>query len=51
MENVDEEAERKGDLVMALITEIRREKAERRKPLNSPIKRVKILLEKASLHE
>ncbi|MGQ9531165.1 MAG: class I tRNA ligase family protein, partial [Candidatus Bathycorpusculaceae bacterium] len=42
MEKVDEEAERKGDLVMALITEIRREKAEKRKPLNTPIKRVKI---------
>jgi len=42
MEMVDEEAERKGDLVIALITEIRREKAEKRKPLNSPIKRVKI---------
>jgi valyl-tRNA synthetase len=42
MEKVDEEAEKKGDLVMALITEIRREKAEKRKPLNSPIKRVKI---------
>jgi len=42
MENLDEEAERKGDLIMALITEIRREKAEKRKPLNSPIKRVKI---------
>lgn len=42
MENVNEEAERKGYLVMALITEIRREKAEKRKPLNTSIKRVKI---------
>jgi valyl-tRNA synthetase len=39
---VDEAAERKGDLIMALINEIRREKAEKRKPLNAPIKRAKI---------
>ena len=39
---IDEEAEKKGNLVMAVITEIRREKAEKRKPLNAPIKRVKI---------
>jgi len=39
---IDEAAEKKGDLVMAVITEIRREKAEKRKPLNTPIKRVKI---------
>ncbi len=39
---IDEETEKKGDLVMAVITEIRREKAEKRKPLNTPIKRVKI---------
>jgi len=42
MEKIDEEAEKKGELVMAVITEIRREKAEKRKPLNAPIKRVKI---------
>jgi len=42
MEKIDEEAEKKGDLVMAVITEIRREKAEKRKPLNALIKRVKI---------
>jgi len=39
---IDEEAQRKGDLVMGVITEIRREKAEKRKSLNTPIKRVKI---------
>jgi valyl-tRNA synthetase len=39
---IDEEAEKKGNLAMAVITEIRREKAEKRKPLNTPIKRVKI---------
>jgi valyl-tRNA synthetase len=38
---IDEEIEMKGDLVMAVITEIRREKAEKRKPLNAEIKRVK----------
>jgi len=42
MEKIDEEAEKEGDLVMAVVTEIRREKAEKRKPLNTPIKRVKI---------
>ena len=39
---IDDEAEKKGNLVMAVITEIRREKAEKRKPLNTPMKRVKI---------
>jgi len=39
---IDEAAEKEGALVMAVITEIRREKAEKRKPLNTPIERVKI---------
>jgi valyl-tRNA synthetase len=39
---IREEAERRGDLVMAVLTEIRREKAERRKPLNAPIRSLKI---------
>jgi valyl-tRNA synthetase len=39
---IDEEAEKRGKLVMAVITEIRREKSEKRKPLNTPIKRLKI---------
>jgi valyl-tRNA synthetase len=39
---IDEEAEKRGELVMAVITEIRREKSEKRKPLNTPIKRLKI---------
>jgi len=42
MERIDEDAEKGGDLVMSLITEIRRDKAEQRKPLNTPIKRLKI---------
>ncbi len=45
MERIDEEAENKGDLVMAVITEIRREKSEKRKPLNASIKKVKIYTE------
>jgi valyl-tRNA synthetase len=39
---IDGEAEKKGDLLVAVITEIRREKAEKRKPLNASMKRVKI---------
>jgi valyl-tRNA synthetase len=39
---IDGEAEKRGELVMAVITEIRREKSEKRKPLNTPIKRLKI---------
>jgi valyl-tRNA synthetase len=42
MRKIDEEAEKKGELLMAVITEIRREKAEKRKPLNTLIKKVKI---------
>jgi valyl-tRNA synthetase len=39
---IDEEAEKHGDLIMAVIEEIRRDKAERRKPLNTIIKKVTI---------
>ncbi|MBC7129918.1 valine--tRNA ligase [Candidatus Bathyarchaeota archaeon] len=41
-EKIDEAAEREGDLIVALIAEIRRDKAEKRKPLNAPIKMVKV---------
>lgn len=41
-ERIDEEAEKHGDLVMAIITEIRREKAEKHLPLNAPIKKLTI---------
>jgi valyl-tRNA synthetase len=34
---VDEQAEKQGNLVLALISEVRREKAEKRMPLNTPI--------------
>jgi valyl-tRNA synthetase len=39
----DEKAERRGDLIIAVITEVRREKAEKRMPLNAPIKKLIIL--------
>jgi valyl-tRNA synthetase len=39
---IDEDTEKNGDLVMAVIEEIRRDKAERRKPLNTVIKNVTI---------
>jgi valyl-tRNA synthetase len=42
MKRIDEDSEKKGDLVMTVITEIRREKAEKRKPLNAQIKRLKL---------
>ena len=41
-EKIDEENEKLGDLIMATIGEIRRDKAERKKPLNSPIKKLTI---------
>jgi valyl-tRNA synthetase len=41
-EKIDEEIEKHGDLIMAAIGEIRRDKAERKKPLNAPIKRLTI---------
>jgi valyl-tRNA synthetase len=37
---IDEEAGKYGDLVMAIIEEIRRDKAERKMPLNAPIKKL-----------
>lgn len=37
---VDEAADKDGDLIMAVIGEIRREKAELKKPLNAPIKKL-----------
>jgi valyl-tRNA synthetase len=38
----DEQAERRGDLIMALITEVRREKAEKRVSLNTPVKKLTV---------
>ncbi len=42
---VDEEREKRGDLIMAIITEVRREKAEKRMPLNAQIKKLMIYVE------
>jgi valyl-tRNA synthetase len=39
---VDEQAEKRGDLIMALITEVRREKAEKRMPLNAQMKKLTV---------
>jgi len=39
---VNETAEKDGDLIMAIIGEIRREKAEKKLPLNAPIKKLTI---------
>ncbi len=41
-EKIDEKVESQGDLIIAIIGEIRREKAERKKPLNAPIKKLTI---------
>jgi valyl-tRNA synthetase len=47
---LDEEAEKQGDLVMAIITEVRREKAERHLPLNTKIAKLTIYAnEKATM--
>ncbi|UCF45205.1 MAG: class I tRNA ligase family protein, partial [Candidatus Bathyarchaeota archaeon] len=39
---VDEEAEKRGDLIIAVITSVRREKAEKRMPLNAQVKRLTV---------
>jgi valyl-tRNA synthetase len=41
-QEIDEEAEKHGDLLVAIIGEIRREKSEKRLPLNTPIKKLTI---------
>jgi valyl-tRNA synthetase len=40
--DIDEKAEKKGELIAAIITEIRREKAEKHLPLNAPIPKLTI---------
>ncbi len=47
----DEEAETRGDLIMAIITEVRREKAEKHLPLNAPIKKLTIYAGEKSFGE
>jgi len=39
---VDEEAEKEGETIMAVITEIRREKSEKHMPLNTPIRKLTV---------
>ncbi|MGD8546208.1 MAG: valine--tRNA ligase, partial [Candidatus Bathyarchaeota archaeon] len=39
---IDEEAEESGELIMAIISEVRREKAEMKKPLNTEISKLTI---------
>ncbi len=39
---INEEIENKGDMIVALITEVRRQKSENRLPLNTPIKTLTI---------
>jgi valyl-tRNA synthetase len=41
-QRIDEEAEKKGDLIIAVIGEVRREKAEKKAPLSIPIKKLTI---------
>lgn len=41
-DRIDGEAEKYGDLIMAVISSIRKEKSERKIPLNAPIKKLKI---------
>jgi valyl-tRNA synthetase len=41
-ENIDENVEKQGDLIMTVISEVRKDKAERKKPLNTPIKNLLI---------
>jgi valyl-tRNA synthetase len=38
----DEQAEKRGDLITALITEVRREKAEKRMSLNAQVKKLMV---------
>jgi valyl-tRNA synthetase len=42
---VDEEAERCGDLIIAVIAEVRREKAEKHMPLNTQVKKLTVYAE------
>lgn len=47
-ESMDEDAEKQGDAVVAVITEVRREKAEKHLPLNAPIKKLTIYAKEKS---
>ena len=43
-EKIDDEVEKQGDMIMAVISAVRREKAERRMPLNAPVKKLTIYM-------
>ncbi len=44
---VNENVEKNGDLIMAVISEVRRDKAEKKLPLNAPIKKLTVYSENA----
>ena len=44
-ELIDEMTEKKGDLIVAVMGEIRRDKAENQKPLNAPIQKLTLYSE------
>jgi valyl-tRNA synthetase len=48
---ISEEKEKHGDLIMAVITEVRREKAEKRMPLNTQIKKLTIYVGEKEMAE
>jgi len=48
---IDEEAEKQGNIVVGLISEVRREKAEKRMPLNTPIATLKVYAGDPSIAE
>jgi valyl-tRNA synthetase len=42
---IDDEAEKQGELIVAIITELRKEKAEKHLPLNTPVKKLTVYTE------
>jgi valyl-tRNA synthetase len=47
----DEQAEKRGDLIMAVISEVRREKAEKHLPLNTQVKKLTVYTEDREMAE
>jgi valyl-tRNA synthetase len=48
---VDDEAEQRGDVIVALISAVRREKAEKHLPLNTPVKKLTVCAEEKKAAE
>jgi valyl-tRNA synthetase len=48
---IDDKAEKRGDLIMAVITEVRKEKAEKHLPLNAQIRKLTIYAEEKDTSE